>query len=189
MTIWKHYIINQGKHPYLNIKQLIIGALKMKFSTLIKTTFASSALLVSSLSFADNIEVNANSNDIAIKGYDTVSYFTKGSPVKGSNKFTASYNGAIYQFSSADNRDLFKSEPQKYAPQYGGFCAMGVALNKKLDTDPNAFHIREGKLFLNLNKAVQKKWSTDIPGYIETAQVNWKDIKGLTEEQIEAVYE
>jgi YHS domain-containing protein len=161
----------------------------MKLSTLIKSTFATSALLVSSLSFAANVEVNANSNDLAIKGYDTVSYFTKGAPTKGSDKFTAAYNGAIYQFSTADNRDLFKSEPSKYAPQYGGFCAFGVTMNKKFDTDPTAWHIRGDKLYLNLNKDVQKKWVTDIPGYIETAQTNWVDIKGLTEEQIEKVYD
>jgi YHS domain-containing protein len=161
----------------------------MKFSTLIKSTFATSALLASSLSFAANIEVNANGNDLAIKGYDTVSYFTRGAPTKGSDEFTAAYNGAIYQFSSAHNRDLFQSQPSKYAPQYGGFCAMGVALNKKLDTDPTAWHIRGDKLYLNLNKAVQKKWSTDIPGYIDIAQVSWTDIKGLTEEQIEKVFD
>ncbi len=161
----------------------------MKLSTMIKSTFATSALLVSSLSFAANIEVNANSNDLALKGYDTVSYFTKGEPTKGSDKFTAAYNGAIYQFSSADNRNLFQSEPSKYAPQYGGFCAFGVTMNRKFDTDPTAWHIRGDKLYLNLNKDVQKKWVTDIPGYIETAQTNWVDIKGLTEEQIEKVYD
>ncbi|QUM80811.1 YHS domain-containing protein [Moritella sp. 5] len=161
----------------------------MKFSTFVKSTFMTTALVASSLTFAANIEVNANSNDIAISGYDTVSYFTKGTPTKGSNNFTAAYNGAIYQFSSASNRDLFKADPSKYAPQYGGFCAMGVALNKKLDTDPTAWHIRGDKLYLNYNKAVQKKWNTDIPGYIETAQVNWIDIKGLTEDQIEKVYD
>jgi len=161
----------------------------MKLSTLIKSTFVTSALVVSSLSFAANIEVNANGNDLAIKGYDAVSYFSKGEPTKGTEKFTSAYNGAIYQFSSADNRDLFKADPAKYAPQYGGYCAMGVALNRKLDTDPTAWHIQEGKLYLNLNKAVQKKWSTDIPGYIDTAQGNWGGIKGLTEDQIEKVFE
>ncbi|QFI37639.1 YHS domain-containing protein [Moritella marina ATCC 15381] len=161
----------------------------MKLSTFVKSTFITTALLASSLTFAANIEVNANSNDIAISGYDTVSYFTKGTPTKGSNDYTAAYNGAIYQFASASNRDLFKADPSKYAPQYGGFCAMGVALNKKLDTDPTAWHIRGDKLYLNYNKSVQKKWNTDIPGYIETAQVNWVDIKGLTEEQIEIVYD
>ncbi|KGJ91216.1 YHS domain-containing (seleno)protein [Colwellia psychrerythraea] len=161
----------------------------MKLATLIKSTFTTSALLMSSLTFAANIEVNANGNDLAIKGYDAVSYFTKGAPAKGTDNFTAAYNGAIYQFSSADNRDLFKSEPSKYAPQYGGYCAFGVTMHKKFDTDPMAWHIRGDKLYLNLNKDVQKKWVTDIPGYIETAQTNWTDIKGLTTEQIEKVYD
>lgn len=159
----------------------------MTLSSLIKSTLVSSALLVSSLSFAANIEVNANNNDLAIKGYDTVSYFTEGSPTKGSDKYTAAYNGAIYHFSSADNRDLFKATPAKYAPQYGGFCAMGVAMNQKFDTDPTAWHIKGDKLYLNLNKDVQKQWLKDVPGFLKTAQVNWTGIKGLTEEQIEKI--
>jgi len=133
----------------------------MTLSSLIKSTLISSALLASSFSFAANIEVNGNQNDLAIKGYDAVSYFTKGAPTKGSGKYTAAYNGAIYHFASADNRDLFKAAPSKYAPQYGGFCAMGVALNQKFDTDPTAWHIRGDKLYLNLSKTVQKKWLTD----------------------------
>jgi YHS domain-containing protein len=159
----------------------------MTLSNIIKSTLVTSAFLVSSLSFAANIEVNANDNDLAIKGYDTVSYFTKGAPTKGSDKFTAAYNGAIYQFSTADNRDLFKAEPSKYAPQYGGYCAMGVAMNQKFDTDPTAWHIRGEKLFLNLNKNVQTKWLTDVPGYLETSQANWTGIKGLTVAQIEKI--
>jgi len=161
----------------------------MSIQSFIKSTLVTSALLVSSVSFAANIEVNANSNDIAIKGYDTVSYFTKGAPVKGSEQYTAAYNGAIYQFSSADNRDLFKASPSKYAPQYGGFCAMGVAMNQKFDTDPTAWHIRGDRLYLNLNKDVQSKWLTDVPGYLETAQGNWNGIKRLTEDQIAKINE
>ena len=159
----------------------------MKISSLIKSTFITSAILVSSMSFAANIAINANANDLAIKGYDTVSYFTKGAPAKGSDKFTAAYDGAIYHFSTADNRDLFKADPAKYAPQYGGFCAMGVAMNQKFDTDPTAWHIRGDKLYLNLNKNVQTKWLTDVPGFLETSQNNWGGIKGLTEAQIEKI--
>ena len=161
----------------------------MKFSSLIKSTILTSSLLLSSLSFAANIEVNGNENDLAIKGYDTVSYFTKGEPKMGSDKYTSAYNGAIYHFASAENRDLFKASPSKYAPQYGGFCAMGVAMNQKFDTDPTAWHIRGDKLYLNLNKDVQKRWLTDVPGHLEISQVNWKDIKGLTKEQIEKINE
>ncbi|WP_025565019.1 YHS domain-containing (seleno)protein [Psychromonas sp. SP041] len=159
----------------------------MKLSSLIKSTLVSTALLASSFAFAANIEVNANNNDLAIKGYDTVSYFTEGTPTKGSDKYTAAYNGAIYHFASADNRDLFKEDPAKYAPQYGGFCAFGVALNQKFDTDPTAWHIKGDKLYLNLNKDVQKKWLTDVPGYLKQSQGNWTTIKGLTTAQIEEI--
>ncbi|MGJ8581765.1 MAG: YHS domain-containing (seleno)protein [Psychromonas sp.] len=159
----------------------------MSLSSIIKTTLVSTALLASSFSFAANIEVNANPNDLAIKGYDTVSYFTKGKPTKGSDKYTSAYNGAIYHFASANNRDLFKADPAKYAPQYGGFCAYGVAVNQKFDVEPTAWYIEDNKLYLNLNKNVQKEWLKDVPGNIETAQVNWTGIKGLTEAQIEAL--
>ncbi|MDN2664261.1 YHS domain-containing protein [Psychromonas sp. 14N.309.X.WAT.B.A12] len=159
----------------------------MSLSSIIKSTLVSTALLASSLSFAANIEVNANQNDLAIKGYDTVSYFTKGKPTKGSDKYTAAYNGAIYHFASAKNRDLFRSDPAKYAPQYGGFCAYGVAVNQKFDVEPTAWYIEDNKLYLNLNKNVQKEWLKDVPGNIETAQVNWTGIKGLTEKQIAAL--
>ena len=161
----------------------------MNLASIIKSTLVSTALLASSLSFAANIEVNGNANDLAIQGYDAVSYFTKGAPTQGSDKFTAAYNGAIYHFASADNRDLFKATPSKYAPQYGGFCAMGVAMNQKFDTDPTAWHIRGDKLYLNLNKNVQKKWLTDVPGFLETSQENWDGIKGLTEAQIVKINE
>ena len=152
----------------------------MKISTFTKSAFAAATLMMSSLTFAADIDMNADANDIAISGYDTVSYFTNGKPVQGSEKYSATYKNAIYQFSSAKNRDLFRANPAKYAPQYGGFCAMGVALEKKLDTDPHAFKIVDNKLYLNLNKAVQKKWMTDISGYIGTAEDNWPQIKTRT---------
>lgn len=161
----------------------------MKFTSFIKSALISSALLASSLSYASNIEINANDNDLAIKGFDAVSYFTAGAPSKGSDKFTSAYNGAIYHFSTATNRDLFKANPAKYAPQYGGYCAMGVAMNQKFDTDPTAWHIDGGKLYLNLNKSVQTKWLTDVPGFLETSQENWPSIKGLTEAQIKKINE
>jgi YHS domain-containing protein len=106
-----------------------------------------------------------------------VSYFTPGAPVKGSSDFTATYKNAIYQFSSAENRDAFKQDPAKYAPQYGGFCAFGVTMNRKFDTDPLAFKIVDEKLYLNLNSQVQERWLTDVDGFINTAEQNWGDIK------------
>lgn len=158
----------------------------MKLSNIAKSIAFAAAISSSAFTFAADVGMNADANDIAIKGYDTVSYFTKGKPVKGSESYTATYRGAIYQFSTADNRDLFRSAPERYAPQFGGYCAMGVALEKKLDTDPLAYKIVDGKLYLNLNAAVQKKWLTDVPGYIDSAEDIWVDIKRQSAEELNA---
>ncbi|GAB1259817.1 YHS domain-containing (seleno)protein [Aurantivibrio plasticivorans] len=156
----------------------------MKLSTTLKIASVAIALLVSSLSFAAS--VNIGTNDVAIRGYDPVAYFTKNKPVEGSAKYTATHQGAIYRFSSSDNRDLFKSDPERYAPQFGGYCAMGVFLNKKLDVDPAAFHIADNKLFLNLNKAVQKKWLTDVDGHVKAANRVWNGIEALPVAEVNA---
>ncbi|MEM0912461.1 MAG: YHS domain-containing (seleno)protein [Pseudomonadota bacterium] len=158
----------------------------MKISKVFKALALVITVSYSALSIAADIDVNANNNDVAIKGYDTVSYFTDNQALKGNSKYTATYKNAIYQFSSADNRDLFRENPEKYAPQYGGFCAFGVTMERKFDTDPEAFKIVDNKLYLNLNADVQKRWVTDIPGFINTADNNWGGIKGKTDAQLEA---
>ncbi len=135
------------------------------------------ALFISSLGFAAS--VNTGKNDVAIHGYDPVAYFTQHKAVEGSARYTATYEGAIYRFSSSTNRDTFKSNAAQYAPQFGGYCAMGVALDKKLDVDPDAFHIANNKLYLNLNKDVQKKWLTDVDGHLKTANRIWNGIEDL----------
>lgn len=156
----------------------------MKISKIVKSTFIATTVLVGSFSYAADIDMNANTNDVAISGYDTVSYFTNGRAVEGTSKYTATYKNAIYKFSSEKHRDLFRENPEKYAPQFGGFCAMGVALEKKLDVDPTAFKIVDKKLYLNVNAAVQKKWISDIQGHIDTAEENWGDIKVKTVQEL-----
>ena len=153
---------------------------------LIKSVAIAATLAISSVSFAADIDVSADANDLAIHGYDAVSYFTDSKAIKGYQKYTATYKSAIYQFSSAENRNKFKQDPEQYAPQFGGFCAMGVALNKKLDTDPTAWKIVDGKLYLNLNEAVQTKWLSDVPGYLTTANRIWSGIQGVSIAQLNA---
>ncbi len=128
--------------------------------------------------------MNADENDLAIKGYDPVAYFTVGKPIQGMAKYTATYKGAIYRFNTAQNRDTFKSSPQKYAPQYGGYCAFGVAMDKKFDTDPTAWKIIADKLYLNLNKDVQNKWKQDTQKYLAMSEQNWLTIKDKTPQQL-----
>jgi hypothetical protein len=158
----------------------------MNISNLIKNTIAATVLFASAASFAADIDANADANDLAIKGYDTVAYFTMSKPVLGSPEFTSNYKNATFRFVSAANRDLFNTDKTKYAPQYGGYCAMGVAMNLKFDTDPTAWKIADGKLYLNLNKGTQKVWLKDVPGNLITSEKNWPDLKGLTPEEAKA---
>ena len=112
-------------------------------------------------------------NGVAIKGYDPVAYFTSNGPVKGNAEFSHTYKGATWHFASAENREKFKSDPDKYAPQYGGYCAYAVSKGSTAKIEPDAWKIVDGKLYLNYSKGIQKKWEKDIPGYIKKADANW----------------
>lgn len=109
----------------------------------------------------------------AIDGTDPVAYFTEGRPVEGSSEFTHDWNGATWRFASAENRDRFAADPEAYAPQYGGYCAWAVAQGYTASTDPEAWRIVDGKLYLNYDANVQAKWEADVPGFIEKADANW----------------
>jgi YHS domain-containing protein len=121
--------------------------------------------------------INVDSKGVAVNGYDVVSYFTAAQPTQGRAEFQAAHNGAAYWFGSAANRDAFKKSPSRFIPQFGGFCAMGVALDKKLDGEPTTWRIVDDKLYLNVNKDVQKKWLEDVPGNLVKAGQSWPLIK------------
>ncbi|MEG3877479.1 YHS domain-containing (seleno)protein [Microcoleus sp. herbarium7] len=110
---------------------------------------------------------------IAIRGTDPVAYFTEGKPVKGNPEFAHKWGNATWQFASAENRDLFAKNPEKYAPQYGGFCAWAVSQGYTAATDPDAWKIANGKLYLNYNSAVQWGWEKDVSGNVVKGDKNW----------------
>ncbi|HEX2199774.1 MAG TPA: YHS domain-containing (seleno)protein [Burkholderiales bacterium] len=112
----------------------------------------------------------------AIRGYDPVAYFTEGRPVKGSREFSYRWNGAEWRFASAQNRERFASAPEKYAPQYGGYCAYGVAGGYAVKIEPEAWSVVDGKLYLNYDRSVQASWKKDVPGYIRKADANWPTV-------------
>lgn len=114
---------------------------------------------------------------VAIRGYDPVAYFTEQKPVQGSSAYTSEYRGSVFQFASAANRDAFATHPERYAPQYGGFCAYGMAKGYKATTVPEAFTIVEGKLYLNYSLNVRTRWQEDVPGHIANADENWPTVK------------
>nr|WP_321441995.1 YHS domain-containing (seleno)protein [uncultured Hyphomonas sp.] len=116
-------------------------------------------------------------SNTALQGYDPVAYFTDGQPVKGSKEFSTEYNGATFQFASAANRDAFLADPAAYAPQYGGYCAWAMADGKYAKGNAKYWKIVDGKLYLNYNAGIQKKWNADIPGFIEKADTQWQDLQ------------
>lgn len=116
----------------------------------------------------------------AIGGYDPIAYFTERKPVKGSPEFHADYQGSMFHFVSATHRDVFTADPQKFAPQYGGYCAFGMAKGYKASIDPAAFTVVGDKLYLNYSERVRLQWISDIPGYIRKADTNWPDVKNFT---------
>jgi YHS domain-containing protein len=107
--------------------------------------------------------------DTAIVGYDPVAYFKDGKPVKGQDNLVYEWMGAKWKFASRDNLDAFKADPEKYAPQYGGYCAYGVAKGDLVKIEPEQFTILDGKLYLNYDADVQATWRKDPAGYIKQA--------------------
>lgn len=114
----------------------------------------------------------------AIRGYDTVAYFTEGKALRGSASFGYVWHGMTWQFITKENRDLFAGNPEKYAPQYDGYCAWAMAEARKADTDPDVWKIVDGKLYLNCSRSAYEKWSRDIPGNIRKADEHWKKFSG-----------
>jgi YHS domain-containing protein len=101
---------------------------------------------------------------IAIRGYDPVAYFKQSKPVKGQETISYDWNGVKWLFSSEENKEDFKANPEKFAPQFGGYCAYGLSENHKSPTEPEAFTIVDDKLYLNYNLKVKELWKKDIPG-------------------------
>ena len=111
-------------------------------------------------------------SSVAVGGYDAVSYFS-GKPAKGDANYATEYKGATWRFASVENLKSFKANPAKYAPQYGGYCAWAAAQGYTAKGNPKNWRIVDGKLYLNYNDDVQKKWEIDIPGFISAANMNW----------------
>jgi YHS domain-containing protein len=118
---------------------------------------------------------------LVIGGYDPVAYFTEGKARKGSAKNSLSWDGATWQFASAQNMALFKANPKKYTPQYGGYCSYAMASGDLVSITPTAWDIYNGKLYLNYNSIVRAIWRRDKNGYIRRADKRWPTIsKGLS---------
>ena len=149
------------------------GVMRHRFLWLGMLLVMLSALGLALPAAADGV-VNASSfTRTAIAGVEPVAYFIEGKPVEGKSEFAHDWMDATWYFASAENRDLFAADPEKYAPQYGGYCAFGVASGYAVSIDPAAWSVVDGKLYLNYSPGVQADWKRDAPGYIRKADANW----------------
>jgi YHS domain-containing protein len=114
---------------------------------------------------------------LALKGYDPVAYFTDNKPAAGLGDFELDWKGAKWRFATARNRELFTSEPEKYAPQYGGYCAWAVGHGYTAKGDPETWKIVDGKLYLNYNRDVKAKWEQETQELISKGNENWSSFQ------------
>jgi YHS domain-containing protein len=117
--------------------------------------------------------LNLDKTGVAIQGYDPVAFFTDNKPVMGKEEIPAKYHGATYYFASKEHRDLFKQDPAKYEPSFGGYCAYGVSRNKLVEIDVNAFQIVDGRLLLQYSKSVRDDFNKDGKSNLAKADANW----------------
>ena len=141
---------------------------------MMKTSIAALAV-ASAVSLSASAAVAGNQLAVAIGGFDTVSYHEDG-PVMGEARFNHFWNGAIWYFSSEENRDQFKANPASYAPAYDGYCSWAASQGYKAPGDPNVWQVVDGVLYVQVHERAQELWSADIPTYIAQGDENWPRI-------------
>jgi YHS domain-containing protein len=141
-------------------------------------------LIIAALALVTAIQVHAQQSEIfapggkAIKGYDPVAFFKESKPVKGSDKFQYKWKDATWFFSTSENLEAFKANPEKFAPQYGGYCAYGTSQGHKAPTQTDTWTVANDKLYFNYNDKVKEIWTKDQANLIKTADEKWPEVKG-----------
>ena len=130
------------------------------------------AALVAMPVIAGEKMANPGPDKVAIKGYDTVAYFTEGQPTKGDPEFVFAWNDAKWQFASATHRDMFASNPERYAPQFSGHCSMALSRGMEVAADPEIWTIVDGKLYL-FSKGGRDEFQRNAHENIKKAEANW----------------
>jgi len=133
--------------------------------------------MAAACSTAGELALNTDGSGSALKGYDAVAYFAVNNAVKGDAKYAYVWNGAKWLFSSEENMNKFKADPEAYVPQFGGYCAYAVSEGYTADADPEAWKIVDGNLYLNYKRDVQKTWEKNEAERIENGKKNWQQFK------------
>jgi len=122
--------------------------------------------------------------NLALGGYDVVSYFQMGKPAKGDRKFAAQHQSITYWFTSAEHQQLFQKDPERYLPQFEGYCALAVSYGKKISVDPETYSVKDGKLYLFFHGKTSRgmvnsleTWQKDEQRLLRKAEKYWPDLK------------
>lgn len=158
------------KNIYSSVTKNYNIVIRLIFATILLGTFMAPS------AYAKEPEIYTKGDNLAVGGYDAVSYFTVGKPVKGDSAHQMEWKGAQWLFSSAENLQLFEADPEKYAPQYGGYCAWAVARNKIASGSPKQWEIVDGKLYLNYNRIIKMLWSRNKQEDINNAKEFWPSL-------------
>ncbi|MBX9902328.1 MAG: YHS domain protein [Burkholderiaceae bacterium] len=134
--------------------------------------FLLSAVVGASSSFAGS----SPESILGAGGYDLTTYFSQEKPQRGNGHHVSTYKGVTYLFANGENKKAFEASPEKYLPQYGGYCAYGASISKKFVADPEQFDIVNGKLYLNLDSKIRSIWLQNVSGRITDGDKNWKTI-------------
>ncbi len=145
---------------------------------------AAVAMTANAYDINSTADANVDANQVALRGFDTTSYLNVGKPTRAANEYTALFDGAIYRFVNATERDAFSANPGKFAPAYNGFCAMGAALGKKLDGDPEVYRLIEGRLYVFVSTGAALAWDKDALGNLAKADANWPRIRNKTPKEL-----
>lgn len=151
--------------------------MKKLFNLLLVTVFTVSIASAQAQTDVRKKQFNLDNTGLAIEGYDPVAYFTQQKAVEGKKEISLTNDGVTYHFATTQDRDLFKANPAKYEPQYGGWCAYAMgATGKKVEIDPGTFKLLDGKLYLFYNKFfnnTKKSWDKDEANLKAKGDANW----------------
>jgi len=134
-----------------------------------------SALFVIATASASELSINKSDKNLAIDGYDAVAYFTDSKATRGSSEHEVAWQDAHWYFSSAEHRKLFEADPSRYAPQFGGWCAAGVAKGEYFEVNPEVWTIVDGKLYLSYSRNIRDKWLEERSEKIAKAEHVWAE--------------
>lgn len=145
---------------------------------LLYSAILATALFPAACAKEDGVKkINTTTDNVAIKGFDTVAYFSAEKAVEGNPQFSFVWNGAKWYFANAENLEKFTKNPEQFAPQFGGYCSWAVSHGYTANGDPEAWKVVDGKLYLNYNQQVKEKWEKEQQKLIEDGKKNWAEFQ------------